>query len=99
MLYATEIQKIIFDMILQERERQERLHGEHNAKLTPLDAGYFPIVNEEWGEANQAWMYLTNQDEIKPELLDHYIAELIETSSCVVQMLERALKLKMELKQ
>lgn len=79
----------IFDLVLEERARQERLHGEYNNAIPLFDFEWIGITLEELGEASEALQYIKNQGEVTPDLIEHYEHELVQVIASAWQILER----------
>lgn len=86
-------------LVVAERERQDRLHGEHNSGVPTLDFEWIGIATEELGEASEALQYLKRavaHKSLDKETADYYfneyVKEVTQFTAVGVQLLERLLK-------
>lgn len=86
----------IVNELVNERRRQDRLHGEYNAKLNALSSRRLSIIMSELGEASQALDYLeryldSTQDKNSDTfhtLKEAYRQEIISVAAFAVNILE-----------
>lgn len=87
----------IVNELVNERKRQDRLHGEYNSKLGALSTRKLNIIMSELGEASQALDYVNRYlDSVSPEerdetfitLKEAYRQEIISVAAFAVNILE-----------
>lgn len=87
-------QNDIVHLILNERERQDKLFSERNAQVLPTDFMWPAIAAEQIGKALSVLQYI-NRAEIPPtHLIQAYEVELIKVAASAIQAIERIQTLK-----
>jgi hypothetical protein len=92
MPHKEEVNEYIYSLVLRERERQEKLHGEYNASIDTFDFEHLGIIMEELGEAAEALQYIKAQKEYPSDaLVEHYLSELVQTAASCWAVVEKIL--------
>jgi hypothetical protein len=80
----------IFDMINEERGRQDAKHGPKNMQRHPLHHKRITVTAEELGEVALTLDQIDCEPDpsIRRELLNHYISEWLQVTALGVQHLE-----------
>ena len=79
----------ILQEIIEERNRQNQLHGDYNKNITAYDSDYIMLIIDQLGSASQVLQYLQRQKMFDETLAKEYKKQLVQVAALVVQVIEK----------
>lgn len=79
----------IYDDIRKERERQDAMFAEVNAKIDPFDYHWMSVICKTFGDANATLLFMKRGGSIDVSGIADLRKNLIQVAASAVQMIEK----------